>query len=110
MRAGYDEPFNDAWSSKPTQAWLAKSPGRSRGLSGSEHRGATGQGREPAGWDPERILASKTLAALVLASVMGGLLLVSGRGIQALLWGDRIRGAGLLPPRPDAHEQGAEPI
>ena len=41
----------------------------------------------PPGWDPERILAAKTLAGLGLASLVGGLLFVGGRGLQALLWG-----------------------
>ena len=41
----------------------------------------------PPGWDSERILASKTLAALGLASVVGGVLLRVGPHLQALLWG-----------------------
>ena len=52
----------------------------------------------PQGWDSERILAAKTLAALGLASLVGGLLFASGRGLQALLWGIAFGAFGFFLP------------
>ena len=69
MRAAYDKPFN-ARVTRPIQLWAARvartlsgQPGR-RTRPNDSRRPAT-----PAGWDPERILATKTLAALGLASL-----------------------------------------
>ena len=65
----------------------------------------------PPGWDPERILASKTLAALLLASVVGGLLWVGGRGgLQALLWGAAFGVFGFFLPDLLLHQQGPAPF
>jgi tight adherence protein C len=88
MRAAYDKPF-DVRVRQPAQAWAARA---SRAVAGANWSKNTTQRLEkagnPPGWDSERILASKTLAALLLASIVGGLLWVGGRGsLQALLWG-----------------------
>ena len=87
MRNEYDRPF-DARVTKPVQTWAARA---ARTLSGANWSANTAKRLDkagnPAGWDPERILAAKTLAALLLASVVGGILFVAGRGLQALLWG-----------------------
>lgn len=87
MRSAYDQPF-DVRVRRPAQAWAARV---ARTLAGANWSRNTDKRLEKAGnpseWDPERILAAKTLAALVLASSVGGLLWVGGRGLQALLWG-----------------------
>ena len=88
MRTEYDRPF-DARVTKPIQHWAARV---ARTLSGATWAANTAKRLDkagnPPGWDPERILATKTLAALGLASLVGGLLFLGGRGaLQALLWG-----------------------
>jgi tight adherence protein C len=87
MRRSYDQPFSDRVA-RPSQAWLARVArtisGANWGQNASKRLAMAGS---PPGWDAERILAAKSLAGLVFASVVAGVLLVSGRGIQALLWG-----------------------
>ena len=86
MRSAYDKPF-DVRVRQPAQAWAARV---ARTLAGANWAGNAAKRLDkagnPQGWDPERILATKTLAALGLASVVGGVLFVGGRGLQALLW------------------------
>jgi tight adherence protein C len=87
MQRVYDKPFN-VRVTQPVQGSLANA---ARTLSGVNWANNTSRrlamAGNPPGWDTERILAAKMLAALVLASVVGGLLFVSGRGLQAVLWG-----------------------
>lgn len=87
MRTAYDKPF-DVRVTKPIQHWASRV---ARTLTGATWSANTSKRLEragnPVGWDPERILAAKTLAALGLASLVGGLLAVTGRGLQALFWG-----------------------
>jgi tight adherence protein C len=87
MRVEYDKPFN-VRVTQPTQAWLARV---ARTLSGANWvKNASrrlDKAGNPPGWDAERVLAAKSLAGLGLASVVGGILLVSGSALQALLWG-----------------------
>ena len=87
MRTAYDKPF-DVRVTRPIQHWAARV---ARTLSGATWSANTAnrldKAGNPAGWDPERILATKTLAGLGLASLVGGLLFVGGRGLSALLWG-----------------------
>lgn len=87
MRTAYDRPFDERVA-KPVQAWAARA---ARTISGANWAPTTSnrldKAGNPSGWDADRILATKTLGGLGLASVVGGLLLVAGRGPQALLWG-----------------------
>jgi tight adherence protein C len=98
MRAAYDQPFN-ARVTKPLNHWAA---GVARTISGATWSANTAKRLEkagnPAGWDPERILATKTLAALSLASLVGGVLFAGGRGLQALLWGAAFGVLGFFLP------------
>lgn len=88
MRVEYDKPF-DARVTKPVQAWAARV---ARTLAGANWSINTAKRLDkagnPIGWDPERILAAKTMAALGFASVLGGLLWAGGSGgLRVLLWG-----------------------
>lgn len=87
MRRVYDKPFNERVT-RPAQARLANI---ARTLSGVNWlRNMTRRlemAGNPPGWDAERILAWKAIAAIGLASVVGGMLLVSGRTLPAILWG-----------------------
>lgn len=87
MRREYDKPFNERVTG-PAATWLASI---ARTLSGANWARNTAVRLDKAGnppdWDAERILATKTLAALVLATFVGGILLVSGSPLPALLWG-----------------------
>lgn len=87
MRRAYDQPFNERVT-RPAQAGLARI---ARTLTGVNWARNTQHRLEMAGnpptWDPERILAAKTLAGIALGALVGGMLLVSGRTLPALLWG-----------------------
>ena len=87
MRQVYDKPFNERVT-KPVSAWFANI---ARTLSGVNWSGKTSRRLEmagnPPGWDAERILAWKAIAGIGFASVVGGMLFVSGRTLPALLWG-----------------------
>lgn len=88
MRRVYDKPFKERFG-QPAQASLANA---ARTLVGVNWAKTTTRRLEkagnPPGWDADRILAAKMLGGLVGASVVGGLMLVGGRGaVQAVLWG-----------------------
>jgi tight adherence protein C len=87
MRRAYDEPFRQRVVT-PGQAWLARV---ARTVSGANWAGSTSRRLEmignPPDWDSERVLASKSLAALVTAVLVTGLLIVTGSPYPAVLWG-----------------------
>ena len=87
MRQVYDQPFN-ARVTKPFAGGLA---GMARRLSGANWSKNTtkrlDRAGNPAGWDSDRVLAAKMLAALVLGIGVGVVLFISGRHLPALLWG-----------------------
>jgi tight adherence protein C len=87
MRRAYDKPFDE----RVGRPALARFAAIGRTLSGANWvQNATkrlDKAGNPPGWDAERILAAKTLAALALAAVVGTLLVLSGQPFQALLWG-----------------------
>lgn len=87
MRREYDQPF-DQRVVRPLQQWAARIARTLSGASWAKHTAARlDRAGNPPRWDAERVLATKTLAALVLASVVGGLLLLGGSSFSALLWG-----------------------
>lgn len=98
MRRAYDRPF-DVRVAKPAQAWLARI---ARTVTGADWARNTTKRLDmagnPVGWDAERILAAKALAALVLTGVVGGLLLLSGRVLQAIIWGAVFGAVGFFLP------------
>lgn len=98
MRAAYDKPFNERVT-RPAQASLARI---ARTLTGATWASSTQHRLEmagnPARWDPERILAAKTLAAIALGSLVGGMLLMSGRNLPALMWGGAFALFGFFLP------------
>lgn len=87
MRRAYDRPF-DSRVTKPTGAWLANI---ARTLAGVNWAKNTARRLQMAGnpprWDPDRILAWKTIAGVGLAALVGGMLWYSGKPLPALLWG-----------------------
>lgn len=87
MRRAYDKSFDE----RVTRPAMVRLAGIARTISGADWtRNATkrlDKAGNPPGWDAERILAMKTLAAIGLASIVGVLLFVSGRSVQALAWG-----------------------
>jgi tight adherence protein C len=88
MRSAYDQPFADRVG-RPAQRRLARI---GRTLSGSQWATTTNRRIEmagsPPGWDAERILASKTMVALLAATVAAGILYLADRSaLQSLLWG-----------------------
>lgn len=93
-----EKPFKDRVTD-PVRQWAA---GIARSVSGGDWSrntaGTLDRAGNPAGWDAERILSSKTLVALVLASVVSGTLLVSGRFMPALVWGAVFGALGFFIP------------
>jgi tight adherence protein C len=87
MRRVYDKPFNV----RVTQPVFAALTNASRTLVGANWNKNTtrrlAMAGNPPGWDADRLLAWKMLAALLLTSIVGGLLFVSGRPLQALVLG-----------------------
>ena len=87
MRRQYDKPFNERVT-VPAAAGLASV---ARTLSGANWARNTAvrlaKAGNPPGWDVERILATKTLAALGFATLIAGVLLISGSTLPAMLWG-----------------------
>lgn len=87
MRREYDKPFSQRVGTPARQrmASIARSiAGANWSQNATRRLAAAGS---PAGWDAERVLATKTLAAVLLAIAMGGVLLLGGRPGQALVWG-----------------------
>jgi tight adherence protein C len=87
MKQVYDKPFGERVT-QPVLDWFAKV---ARTLTGANWAANVNRridkAGNPPGWDPERILSLKALAAVTFAAVLGGLLFLSGRTGQALLWG-----------------------
>jgi tight adherence protein C len=87
MKQVYDKPFGERVT-QPTMSWLAKV---ARTISGANWVSNANKRIEkagnPPGWDAERILALKAIAAVAFAALVGGVLFLGGRTGQALLWG-----------------------
>ncbi len=98
MRAHYDKSFKERVG-LPAQAKLASI---ARTLSGANWARNTSRRLDMAGnppnWDAERILATKTLTAISLGAIAGGLLFASGRTLQAVVWGIGFAVAGFFVP------------
>ena len=98
MRSQYDQPFNTRVTG-PTQAWLANA---ARTVAGANWARSTARRLDmagnPARWDAERILAAKSVGAIVLGSLAAGFLLLTDRGWSALLWGIVFAVAGFFLP------------
>ncbi len=87
MRQVYDKPFSERVT-QPTQAWLANLARTISGVNWSRNMARRLEmAGNPPGWDSERILAWKAIAAIGFASIVGGILFVSGRTLSAILWG-----------------------
>jgi tight adherence protein C len=93
-----DKPFGDRVA-LPAAGWLAQV---ARTLSGAGWPRSTAarlaRAGNPAGWDAERILATKTLSAIGLATLIAGVLLISASPLPALLWGAVFGVVGFFVP------------
>jgi tight adherence protein C len=87
MKQVYDKPFGERVT-QPVLAWFARV---ARTISGANWVSNANKRIEkagnPPGWDAERILALKAIAAVAFAGILGGLLFLGGRPGPALLWG-----------------------
>ncbi len=98
MRREYDKPFGE----RVTRPVLARLASIARTLAGANwSRNATrrlDKAGNPPNWDAERILATKLLTALGFAAVVGGILLVAGPPLPALIWGALLGLLGFFLP------------
>ncbi len=106
----YDKPFSERVT-QPTQAWLANLARTISGVNWSRNMARRLEmAGNPPGWDSERILAWKAIAAIGFASIVGGILLVSGPHASCHPLGGRLRRVRLLPAGHAGHQQGPAPI
>lgn len=98
MKQIYDKPFDE----RVTQPAMAGLANIGRTLTGVNWSRNVTKRLEKAGnpprWDAERVLAMKTLAALLFASVVGGLLWYTDRPVPALIWGAVFGAFGFFLP------------
>jgi tight adherence protein C len=87
MKQVYDKPFGERVT-QPVLGWFASV---ARTVSGANWAANVNKridkAGNPPGWDPERILSLKAIAAVAFAAVVGGVLFLGGRTGQAVLWG-----------------------
>lgn len=89
MREAYDQPFHERVT-EPTLNWLTKTARKVVGADWpAKTRRRLDMAGAPEGWDADRMLAVKAMAALLLGVLMAYLM---GKGITMLAWG----GAGLV--------------
>ncbi len=98
MRQVYDKSFDERVL-QPAQAWMAHF---ARMLSGANWAAKTNRRLDaagnPRGWDAERVLAWKMIAAVGFGALVGGMLLLSGRFLPAILWGAAFAVFGFFLP------------
>lgn len=87
MRQAYDKPFNERVA-QPLKARFARIARTISGVAWTKNMNRRLEmAGSPPNWDAERILAWKAIGAIGFAAVVGGLLLVAGRALPAILWG-----------------------
>lgn len=98
MRAQYDQPFNTRVT-QPTMEGVARA---ARAVVGANWAKNTAKRLDiagnPPGWDSDRVLAWKVISSLGFAAATVLLILATGRGWSALLWGVVFGVAGFFLP------------